>query len=218
LPKTRKFGHAGIDCVRHTVSKSSPELPLGPVRDLLAWWRKAKVEGLIIGGLAVAFLGRPRTTRDVDAIIFLEEDQWLSFLKKGEAFSFLSRLPDPLPFARQNRMLLVRHEKSAIDVDLSLGALPFEWDALKRVKMVRIGRLSVPLPTPEDLIILKAIANRPKDEIDIDGLLDSNDDVDLARIRKHVDEFAQALEMPELYETIDRMLVRHNAKKRRRKK
>jgi hypothetical protein len=43
---------------------------------------------MIIGALAVAFLGRPRATRDVDALIFLAEDRWSSFLKKGEEFSF----------------------------------------------------------------------------------------------------------------------------------
>jgi hypothetical protein len=51
--------------------KKSAALPLEPLRDLLAWWKQARVRGMIIGGLAVSLLGRPRTTRDVDAVILL---------------------------------------------------------------------------------------------------------------------------------------------------
>src|SRR5205807_947680 len=106
-----------------------------------------------VGGLAVAVLGRPRLTQDVDAIIFLEQDLWPQFLRKGEALSFHSRIPDALAFAQENRVFLVHHANSGIDVDLSLGALPFERQALERAQKVKIGRVSVPVATAEDLIV-----------------------------------------------------------------
>jgi hypothetical protein len=198
------------------VAKTSAELPVGPLRDLLAWWRKTKTKGLIVGGLAVALLGRRRTTQDVDKIVFVEEDRWPAFLKNGERFSFQSRIPDPLAFARKNRVFLVHHENSGIDVDLSLGALPFERQALERVQKVKIGRISAPIATPEDLIILKAIANRPKDRIDIEGLLERCAELDYAYIRKPVDEFARFLEIPGIFQDLDRMLLKHEKERRRR--
>jgi hypothetical protein len=79
------------------------DLPLGPLRDLLAWWRATRVEGLIIGGLAMAFLGRPRVTQDVDAIVLVKEDAWPAFLAKGANYTFQSRIPEPLEFARARR-------------------------------------------------------------------------------------------------------------------
>ncbi len=192
-------------------------LPIAPLRDLLAWWRKTKTKGLVIGGLAVAFRGEPRITRDVDAIIFLNEKRWATFLEKGAEFSFCQRVPNPLEFARHSRILLLHHEPSGIDVDLSLAGVPFEWEALKRAKNVRIGRLSVPVATAEDLIVLKAVAHRHIDWADIEKLLDYCDDLDFAYIRKHVDVLAQMLEMPEIFQDLDQRL-REYEKARGRKK
>ena len=189
---------------------------MGPLPDLLAWWRQAKVEGLIIGGLAVALLGRPRTTRDLDAMIFVEEGRWAEFLKLGKQWSFKSRIPKPLEFAREARVFLLRHRATDIEVDLSLANMDLEKEILARSMTVRLGRLLVPLPTREDLIILKAIANRPKDRVDIQGLLDAGEEFDLVRIRNHVERFAELLEQPELYAEIDQALRCH-ANERRRK-
>jgi hypothetical protein len=38
---------------------------------------------------------------------------------------------------------------------------------VERSKLYQIGPLALRLPTPEDLIILKAVAHRPKDLLDI---------------------------------------------------
>ncbi len=55
--------------------KAKIELPLAPLGDLMKWWRSQKVPGLIIGGLAVALLGRARVTRVIDAMVLLAEDR-----------------------------------------------------------------------------------------------------------------------------------------------
>ena len=54
----------------------------------------------------------------------------------------------------------------------------------------------------EDLIIFKAVAHRPKDLMDIQALIESHLDLDRERVRRWVREFAQALEMPELWDDI----------------
>lgn len=193
-------------------------LPTGPLKDLLAWWRKTKAKGFIIGGLAVALRGEPRTTRDVDAVVVLATSSWASFLEQGEQFSFRSRVPDPLEFAKRSRILLLHHEPSAIDVDLSFAATDFESEALLRAKNVKVGRLSVPVATVEDLIVFKAVAHRSIDMADIEKLLDLCANLDYEHIRKHVDEFATLLEMPELYIELDQRLREYEKAHRRRKK
>ena len=199
------------------MAKKKPQLPLGVLPDLLTWWRRTRVKGVVIGGLAVAFRGRARTTRDVDAIIFMDEDQWPAFLKKGEKLSFRPRIPDALDFAMKNRVLLMCHHDTNTEVDLSLGSLPFERQVLARAQRVKVGRLAVPFATAEDLIVLKAIANRPLDLGDIDGVLDRTVDLDLAYVLKHVDEFAEELETPAIMEDLERLLTRHQAKRRKKK-
>ncbi len=62
--------------------------------------------------------------------------------------------------------------------------------------------LQIHLPTPEDLIIMKAIAHRPKDLLDIQGLIQKHPNLDQERIQDWVTQFAELLETPELWEDI----------------
>ncbi len=120
-------------------------------------------------------------------------------------------------FARQSRVLLVRHQPSGIDADISLGALPFEEEVLHRKLSVQAAGLSLPLPTPEDLIVLKAVAHWPRDLDDIEGVLDANPKLDLRRIRRWVREFASVLEAPELLDDLEKLLAKRRKPRRRKR-
>jgi hypothetical protein len=62
--------------------------------------------------------------------------------------------------------------------------------------------LQIRLPTPEDLIIMKAVAHRPKDLLDIEGIIQNHPNLDQQRIQNWVSQFADLLERPELWEDI----------------
>ncbi len=98
--------------------------------------------------------------------------------------------------------LLLRHRESGINVDISLGILPFEKEAVERSIVYQAGELTLRLPTPEDLIIFKAVAHRPQDLLDIQALIKANPNLDRERIEQWVREFARALDMPDLWEDI----------------
>jgi hypothetical protein len=55
--------------------KAKVVLPVAPLPDLVEWWESQRVPGLVIGGLAVALLGRPRVTRDIDAPVLPPEER-----------------------------------------------------------------------------------------------------------------------------------------------
>lgn len=66
------------------MSKIEPLSPLlAALRDLVAWLQDKKVPGVIIGGVAASILGRPRMTRDIEALILLDEGDWGKFLCKS---------------------------------------------------------------------------------------------------------------------------------------
>ncbi|MGH7785519.1 MAG: hypothetical protein ACRERC_01560, partial [Candidatus Binatia bacterium] len=79
--------------------------------------RAAGGRGVVIGGVAASILGRPRLTRDVDAMLLLSDADWERFVGLADAAGFEPRLPDVLAFARRSRVFLFRHRSSGIDAD-----------------------------------------------------------------------------------------------------
>jgi predicted nucleotidyltransferase len=180
----------------------------------LAWLQYSRVRGAVIGGVATSLLGRPRFTRDIDIVVLLEEEEWKEFLASGSRFGFRPRRSDALMFARKNRVLLIHHEPSSIDVDVSFGSLPFEKELIGRTVLVDAGGLRIPLPTVEDLIIMKAVAHRPRDLEDIRSLSDANPRLDLRRIRRWVREFSSVLDMPDILHDLEAILARRRRNKK----
>lgn len=170
--------------------------------DLSRWLKRDKIPFAIIGGTAVGFVGRPRTTKDVDAVVLLGEHTWESFAARAAEMGFRPRSTDVVAFARQNRVFLLRHARSGVDVDLSAGALPFEKDSIRRAHVVSIEGTKVPVASPEDLIVMKILASRPRDLGDIEGILATNPKLDRRRVRRLVRQFSEVLETPELNERL----------------
>jgi predicted nucleotidyltransferase len=158
--------------------------------------------GVIIGGIAVGFLGKPRLTEDVDALFLLSVQEIPRFLKTARIENIQTRIPNAEEFARKNRVLLLQYSPTQTNIDISLGILPFEEEMVERGMVRSINVLSIRLPTPEDLIIMKAIAHRPKDLEDIRTIVDKNPKLDIDRIRQWVQSFGDVLEDPSLWDDI----------------
>ena len=171
---------------------------LAPINALQKLIEAFDDQGIIIGGVAASILGKPRLTADADAVILLAVDDIPRLIELAEREGLMPRLPDVEEFARRSRVILLRHEESGINVDISLGLLPFEVEAVERSREYEAGSLHVRLPTPEDLIILKAVAHRPKDMLDIAAVIEMQDSLDTERIHFWVRQFADLLDLPEL--------------------
>lgn len=163
-------------------------------------------KGIVIGGVAASILGKPRLTADADAMLLLSIEDVPQLVELAEQVGLTPRLPDVVEFARRSRVVLFEHKATSINVDISLGLLPFEVEAVERSQNHQIGTINVRLPTAEDLIILKAVAHRPKDLLDIAAVIASNPKLDRQRIAFWVRQFAELLEMPELWEEIEELL------------
>lgn len=168
--------------------------------------QKFNDRGVIIGGIAVGFLGRPRFTADIDAVFLLSTQDISSFIELAQIENLSPRIPNAEDFARKNRVLLLRHTPTETEVDISLGILPFEEEMVERGSIKTVAGLSIRLPTPEDLIIMKAIAHRPKDLEDIRTIADKYPDLDRNRIEEWVRSFGDALELPDLWDQIKLLL------------
>ncbi len=186
---------------------------ISTLSDLARWFESANVPGIVVGGVAASLIGRPRLTHDVDALVMVDEARWHELLEHGASFGFRPRLTDALAFAARARVLLMRHEPSGVDVDVMFGALRFEVEAVAHRTFVTVAGVALPLPTPENLIVMKAVAHRPRDLTDIEAILDAHPGLDVDHVRRWVREFARAAGMPEIWDDLRRLLKDH--KKRR---
>jgi hypothetical protein len=189
------------------VSNASALDPLLPaLRDLETCLRSRKIPHLTIGAVAVCVVARERYTNDLDTLIWVDSGELQSLLAALTIHGFESRISDPIPFAQRTRVLLLRHVKTGIHVDLSCGALPFEEEAIQRGQSVLVGGLTLRVATPEDLIVMKAVANRARDIADIESIVDVCESLDVGRIRRWVQDFAELLEMPEILQKLESIL------------
>ena len=161
-----------------------------------------------IGGLAVQRWGEPRVTLDADLTLltgFGDEDQFIQPLLAA----FAPRLPHANDFARANRILLLTAGKN-IPIDIALGALPFEENAVARASRFEVGNGRFLLTcSAEDLIVHKAFANRTTDWSDIERiLLRQRGKLDFELIWRELIPLLLLKEMPETADQLRALIVK----------
>lgn len=151
----------------------------------------------IIGGLAVNAWGNPRTTQDIDISLFVgfgNEEPFIDRLLQH----FNARISDPKEFAEVSRVLLLQ-DSNGIPIDVALAALPIEEEMIERSKSFSVGKgKSLQVIAPNDLIAVKAFANRDRDWVDISDLVTRQDkNVDWPHIFQCVDVMCQLTDLIE---------------------
>jgi len=177
--------------------------PLAALQRLITHFEN---QGVIIGGIAASLLGQPRYTADLDAVLLLSTNDLPKLIEVAAREGIVCRIDDAEAFAKKNRVLLLQHQSSGIKIDISLGILPFEAEMIERGQEISVGNIQLRLPTPEDLIIMKAVAHRSKDLADIQAIAASNASLDKERIHFWVEQFGDALDLPDLWKIISQLL------------
>lgn len=168
------------------------------LRDLGQWLGQDRVPHVVIGGVAAALLGRTRATQDVDVLVWTDEGRLDALLESGQRWGFVPRIADAVEFAGKVRILLVLHEPTKITVDVALGAIPFEQDAIANRLVIALADFEVCVPRPEDLILMKCIAQRDQDIRDIAGIVARQPSLDHKYLQQRAEEFAAMLDDPNL--------------------
>ena len=86
-----------------------------------------------------------------------------------------------------------------ISVALDEAGIPYMiigGQALQRTRKVKMGNVHVKFASPEDLIVHKVIAGRPRDLEDVKAVLIKNPEMDLTSIHRWLKEFSAALQEP----------------------
>lgn len=175
------------------------KLHLLAATDLITALEDAGYRATLIGGLAISLVVGARYTRDVDALVLLDIDDLPALYDVLARRGFSLLFSDALDFARLNRLLPLRHIATGIKVDLALGAIPFEEEVIDRSVRKSALSVTVNLPSPEDLFIMKVLANRPKDTQDLVSLAELYPQMDRIRIQTYLEEFSSLDGMPDLW-------------------
>lgn len=164
---------------------------------------------VIIGGIAVQRWGQPRLTRDVDITVLLPPGREEATLREILA-TFPPRLEDAVTFALQHRVLPVEVPGGS-EADLSLGLPGYEEEVIARGIPYDLGDgREVRLCSAEDLIIHKALAGRPQDVLDIEGIVARQEKaLDIAYVRQWLEELARVADDPEVAARFERIWVQY---------
>lgn len=157
-----------------------------------------------IGGLALQRWGEPRETIDADLTLmtgFGHEEPFIEALLS----QYRARIGDAKNFAIQNRVLLL-YNTAGVGLDVALGALPFEESAVARSsEFVFPPDTSIRTCSAEDIVVMKSFASRPKDWLDIEGILLRQQRVlDWNYIQAQLLPLITAKEAPEIWSELQR--------------
>jgi len=191
------------------VSEGRPPDFLDALRALCDGLQALGLPWMIIGGVAVIAHGVPRYTADVDATVSAPGEPIERIFEVFARQHVVPRIDGAVAFARERQVLLLRHEPSGVDLDVSLAWLPFEIEALRRSESCDHAGITIRIPRPDDLVIYKLVAARPRDLEDAEKLLLLHGPgLDLQHIIATVREFADALEDPGRIAALERLLKR----------
>lgn len=118
-------------------------------------------------------------------------------------------MPDGANFALCNRVLLLR-SSAGIGIDIALGALPFEEIAIARAKRVELeADAHLMICSAEDLIVMKAFADRPQDGLDLRGILvrQGTGNLDWKHIWEQLTPLVEMKESPEIMSHLKGLLT-----------
>jgi predicted nucleotidyltransferase len=152
-----------------------------------------QVPYMIIGGQAVLIYGEPRMTRDIDVTLGVGPDRLADLLAFAHAYSWRVLVEHPEEFVQRTMVLPLEDSQSSIRIDLIFSFSPYERQALERVHRIGIGKAAVRFAAPEDVIVHKIIAGRPRDIEDVRSILAKVANLDRAYIHYWLAEFDRRL-------------------------
>lgn len=176
--------------------------------ELQAFFRVQSWEFCFIGGIALQRWGEPRLTVDVDVTLLAglgQESRYVDLL----CARYQPRIPDARAFALANRVVLLE-DAGGIPLDIALGAFAFEGQAVRRATDFEFLK-NVVLRTcsAEDLVVLKAFADRSRDWADIEGILiRQGASLDRSYIVTHLRSLCEIKEAPKILAKLDDLLNR----------
>jgi hypothetical protein len=159
------------------------------LRDIAGIFESLGASYAVMGGAAVRIHGIPRPTHDVDFTVALPRARLQEFFDCAVSAGYA--IPEEyfrgwvdqvagMPLVKV-RMYLQDH---GIDVDIFLAESEFQGSLLARRRREEFEGGHIWFVSPEDLILLKLIAGRPRDLLDVQDVFFVQGQVDESYLRR----------------------------------
>lgn len=128
------------------------------------FFQQEKIRYCLIGGIAAGYWGEPRFTQDMDFTVAIKGGlRRLKHQLKTAKFSARSKGSSQLQITGQ--------QKLRFQADILLAEVEYQDWVIQRSQNISLFDFQVPICSAEDLVILKLIANRRQDLLDIENIL-----------------------------------------------
>jgi len=172
------------------------------IEDIIGLFDSLGLRYAIMGGIAVRVYGIPRATYDVDFTAAVSRNTLPDLFQRVQSLGY--SVPDPylqgwldqvggMPLVKFRLFLAGRQ----IDVDVFLAESPYQSSLLDRRRRSKLNGIEAWLVSPEDLVLLKLLANRPRDIADVGDVLFMQGQLDI----KYMREWASQVGVSERLET-----------------
>jgi hypothetical protein len=155
---------------------------------IIAQIERMAVSYVIMGGLAVRAYSIPRATEDIDFTLALRREQVVDFLLALDLDDF--EVPEPylkgwVDEVKGLKLVKVKRYVvgGAVDVDLFLADSDYQDEVLRRKCLAEVEGRRYWIASAEDIVLLKLIAGRPRDLIDVADVLFTQGELDVEYMR-----------------------------------
>jgi hypothetical protein len=164
------------------------------LKRLAAGLTDAGLPYMVFGGQAVLLYGEPRLTRDIDVTLGVDPSELARVSGAVQSLGLRVLTEKPEEFVRETLVLPVIDPGTGIRVDFVFSLSGFERAAIERSRTIDVGGVGVQFVSPEDLIVMKLLAGRPRDLEDVAAILRKNRDFDRSHVEKWLCEFDRELD------------------------
>ncbi len=177
------------------------------LRTLAAAMAERDLPWYLFGAQAAIVWGSPRLSADVDVTVAIEPAIVDSFIETMRRHGFDLTFSDS-EFLARTRVLLFVHRSTHMPLDVVLAGPGLEEDFLRRAISVDVDGTHIPVISPEDLIIGKIMAGRPKDIEDARSVIhERRASLDGERIRTILGLLEQALAQSDLLPVFEKAWI-----------
>ena len=163
------------------------------LNDIVDLFEELGAPYVVMGGIAVRVHGIPRPTHDVDFTVALERSGLSRFFELATAKGFA--VPEAYESGWVDHVagmplvkLRIYLDEHGVDVDIFLAESSFQQSLLQRRQLQEYEGRKIHFVSPEDLILLKLVANRPRDLLDVADVLFVQGPLDEAYLRHWADK------------------------------